>query len=419
MKRFIYFSAIALAAAVAFSSCTEKDPLANVPESTIYLSAGNLQSSEVNYVINYDALTGAVTPVGTKEISITLCSTEAVGADVTAELKVDESLVAAGWSLLPEAAYTLSATSATILKDAKESTETFSLTLNPDAAEVAAFGSYMLPLTVEVKAGKAVLSSSAAVVYVKFVRNRLNGDIVPEGWSKISTDRFTAGDYVDGSGTSYAGYDYSDYGMGISSAFDNDLNTEWYSCCAYWDDSSQSYVYAEDNSAYYGCLAEVKFNKPVDVKGLIVSMNSESQYYGYRPRRISVMFKYSGDSDYTWDKEYSDGYQYDENWNVIGTTEIADEGYYTFCPKLSSDAPQIPDYTPSPADFLITEAQYTNFAIDLTQKVAGKKVESMLILPAALSTYQDGWNDALQDYNYTYYYDIYFGTSVGEISIFE
>ena len=408
MKRFIYFSAIALAAAVAFSSCTEKDPLANVPESTIYLSAGTVQSGEVNYVINYDALTGAVTPVGTKEISITLCSTEAVGADVTAELKVDESLVAAGWSLLPEAAYTLSATSATILKDAKESTETFSLTLNPDAAEVAAFGSYMLPLTVDVKAGKAVLSSSAAVVYVKFVRNRLNGDIVPEGWSKISSDRFTAGDYVDNYGTSYAGYDSSDYGMGISSAFDNDVTTEWYSYC---DESNYSY--------YYGCFVEVKFNEPVNVKGLIVSMNPDSQYYAYRPRRVSVMFKYSGDDDYTWDKEYSDGYIYDDNGNIVGTADIADEGYYTFCPKLDGDAPQIPGYTPSHADFLITDANYANFAIDLSAKTSGKIVESMLILPAQLRVYQDGWNDELSDFNYTYYYDGYYETTVGEISIFE
>lgn len=407
MKRFIYFSAIALAAAVAFSSCTEKDPLANVPESTIYLSAGNLQSSEVNYVINYDALTGAVTPVGTKEISITLCSTEAVGADVTAELKVDESLVAAGWSLLPEAAYTLSATSATILKDAKESTETFSLTLNPDAAEVAAFGSYMLPLTVEVKAGKAVLSSSAAVVYVKFVRNRLNGDIVPEGWSKIISDRYTAAAYVDAEGNSYAGYDYSDYNLGLSNAFDNDVNTEWYAYCY------------GDYSEYYGCFAEVKFNEPVNVKGLIVSMNTESQYYPYRPRRVSVMFKYSGDDGYTWDKEYSDGYIYDDNGNIVGTADIADEGYYTFCPKLDEDAPQIPGYTPSPADFLITDANYANFAIDLSAKTEGRKVESMIILPAQLRVYQDGWNDELSDFNYTYYYDGYYETTVGEISIFE
>ena len=38
-----------------------------------------------------------------------------------------------------------------------------------------------------------------------------------------------------------------------------------------------------------------------------------------------------------------------------------------FCPQLSADAPQIEGYRPSPADFLITEAKYSTFAIDLSQ----------------------------------------------------
>lgn len=405
MKRINLIAALAVAA-LAFASCTEKDPLADVPESTIYLSAGAAQANEVNYVINYDAFTGTETIVGSTDISVSLCALEAVGADVTAELKVDASLVAAGWTLLPEQAYTITTSTATILKDAKQSTEPFAISIDPQVVEE--FGSYMLPLTIEIKAGKAVLSTTAAVVNVKFVRNRTNADIVPEGWRRITNDRFTAGDYVDEEGNSYSGYDYSDYGMGISCAFDNDVTTEWYN---YYDDSNYSY--------YYGCLSEVKFNEPVNIKGIIVSMNPESEFYGYRARRISVMFKYSGDADYTWDKDYSDGYIYDDEWNIIGTSEIADEGYYTFCPKLAADAPEIPGYTPSPADFLITDANYANFAIDLSEKTAGRKVVSMLILPACLVCYQDGWNDEMQDFNYTYYYDAWCNTTVGEISIFE
>ncbi len=68
-----------------------------------------------------------------------------------------------------------------------------------------------------------------------------------------------------------------------------------------------------------------------------------------------------------WDKTFVDGNEYDDNWNIIGESDEKDDAYYTFCPQLSADAPQIEGYCPSPADFLITEAKYSTFAIDLSQ----------------------------------------------------
>ncbi|MGM9791927.1 MAG: DUF1735 domain-containing protein [Candidatus Cryptobacteroides sp.] len=403
MKRIFVFSAIAVAALATFASC-QKDPAAvEVPESTVYLTTGTATANEVNYVVNYDALTGAVSTVGATSFSVKLASTEPAGADITVNLKVDASLVASPWTLLPEAAYTISATTLTLAKDASES-EAITVTLNPET--VTEFGSYLLPLTVEVTEGKAVLSTTAAVVNVKFAYNRLNGDIVPEGWSKL-------GNGTDFTVASYPGFEgFSDEGWELDNAFDGDVNTEWYSYSGYYDSEAGDYVYAEDYSAYYGCFAEVKFNEPTDLKGLIVSMNTDSQYYFYRARRLSVMFQYEGDEDYTWDKTYGYGAEYGD--------ETADEAYYTFCPMLgsSNNIAEIPGYAPSPADFLINEASYSNYAIDLTAKLEGKKVVGMIILPACLYVYQNGWNDELQDFNYTYYYDAYFGTIVGEISVF-
>ena len=135
---------------------------------------------------------------------------------------------------------------------------------------------------------------------------------------------------------------------------------------------------------------------------------------------MSIMFQYEGDDDYTWDKTYGDGYEYDDNWNVIGYSDEKDDAYYTYCPMLGSgnNVDELPGYAPSPADFCINDYDYDNYAIDLSAKLAGKKVVGMIILPSALSVNQDGWNDEKQVFNYTYYYDYYWGTMVGEISLF-
>lgn len=411
MKRIIIFSAIALSAISVFSSC-EKDPLKNVPESTVYLSTGVTPANEVNYVITSDAVTGGESVVGTREVSFKLLSAEPVGADVTAVLKVDESLLAAGETLLPESAYTIGTASVTIAKGESESAESYTLTLNPEA--VSGVGSYALPLTVELTAGKAVLSSGLSVMTVRLSRNCKNSDAVPQNWKRLSNESFSYAPYVDEYGMPYAGYDYTDYGMGLSCAFDQNTDTDWYSYAVETDAEA-----ASDYSYYYGVIAEVKFNVPVALKGLVVSANSTSDYYSYRARRISLMFKYEGENEYVWDKPYGDGNLYDENWNVVGVDPNEDEKMHTYCPKLDANIGSIPDYKPSPADFLITEAQYSNFAIDLSAKLEGKKVQSVLILPAKLAVYQDEWNGTLQDFNYLYYYDIWYGTVVSEISFFE
>lgn len=423
MKRFIYFSALALAAAVAFSSC-EKDPLAGVPESTVYLSAGATQSNEVNYVINYDALTGAEQTVGTTDITIKLCATENVGADVTAELKIDESLVAAGFTLLPEAAYTISSTSATIAKDSKESTDAYKITLKPEAVE--AFGSYVLPLTIEVTAGKAVLSTTAAVLNVKFVRNRLNSDIVPEGWSKIAADRFTAGSYKDSYGD-YIGIDYTEYGMGLASAFDGNLSTDWYGTSGYWEGSN--FIYSETAADDYGVWAEVKFSKPTAVKGLIVSANPDSQYYKLRPRRMTVLVKYEDSEDYDWgNKSFDAGYVFDENGNYVYDDygypvmnyNVGDDGSYAYISDNSGiNKVSLEGYQKADADYLIDEPGYSNYSIDLSSRFEGKKVVSMILIPATLVCSQWYYDDTLQDFWYTYYYDYFYGTATSEITIFE
>lgn len=356
-----------------------------IPVSTIYLTTGGVSANEVNYVVNYDALTGSETTVGAASFNVKLASTEPAGADITVTLKADETLVASPWTLLPEAAYTLSATTLTLSKDASES-EAVTVTLHPEA--VAETGQYLLPLSVEVNEGKAELSATSAVVNVKFVRNRLNSDIVPDGWTKLQNGvDFTVGSYADYVGTVYEGYE-------VDKAFDNDVATEWYT---YYSESDYSY--------YYGCFAEVRFNEPVDLKGLIVSMNPDSEFYANRARRLSIMFQYEGEEDYDWDKPY--------DWN-----DGADEAYYTYSPMLDSDFDELPGYGPSPADFCINDSDYTNFPIDLSAKLDGRKVEGMIILPAKISVYQDGWNEDTQDFNYTYYYDYWYGTVVGELSLF-
>ncbi len=411
MKRIIIFSAIALSAISALSSC-ENDPLKDVPESTVYLSTGVTPANEVSYVVIKDAVFGGETVVGSKEVSFKLLSTDPVGADVTAVLKVDESLLSAGETLLPESAYTIGNATATILNGESESAEAYTLTLSPEA--VSGQGNFTLPLSIEITAGKAVLSNTLAVVKVRLSESSINSEFVPQNSKRVANDRFSYGAYVDEYGMPYGGYDYTDYAMGPGCAFDQDATTEWYSYAVETEAEA-----ASDYSYYYGVIEEVKFNEPVALKGLVVSANSASDYYPWRARRISLMFKYEGENDYVWDKPYGDGNLYDDSWNVVGVDENEDEKMHTYCPILASDIPSIPDYKPSPADFLITDANYSNFTIDLSDKLGGKKVQSVLIIPAKLECYQDGWNDTLQDFNYTYFYDIWYGTVVSEISFFE
>lgn len=53
-------------------------------------------------------------------------------------------------------------------------------------------------------------------------------------------------------------------------------------------------------------------------KGIIVSANPDSQYYGLRPRRLTVLLKYEDADDYDWEnKDFDSGYQIDDNGNFL------------------------------------------------------------------------------------------------------
>ncbi len=421
MKRIFYLASALLAAAV-FYSC-ENDPLADVEQSTVYLSAGSSASNEVNYVVSLDVLTGKETVVGSPSVSLKLCAAEAVGADVTAVLKVDETKVSSPWTLLPSSAYELTATSATIAKGSSESSGSYEIALNPEA--VTDFGSYLLPLTVEVTAGKAVVSSSAAILNVKFVRNSVNADVVPASWTRISNDAFTAEPYKDSEGD-YVGVDYTDWNLGLSSAFDGDLSTDWYGTCGYYEGSD--FVYSGTAADDYGVWAAVKFASPTALKGIIVSANPDSQYYSLRPRRLTVLIQYEGADDYDWDnKDFDAGYQIDDEGNYV----LDPDGYYVIDYNVGDDGTYlvlsdnsgvnldvIPGYEKATADYFIDNPKYSNHVIDLTSRIGDRKVVSMILIPATLTCYQDYYDTELQDYYYGYYYDYYYGTATAEISLF-
>ena len=410
MKRILTISAMALAALATLVSCVQKTP--ELPVSKLYLTTGSTPANEVNYIINDNVLTGSQETVGLKDVALKLCSAEAVASEVSATLKVDESKVSSPWVLLPAEAYEITNANATIASGATESQTLLTLSLKPEVLENA--GSYLLPLTIEVTGGNAE-ASSASVVNVKVVRNVTNSDIVPQGWKRVQSDRFTAGSLYNYTGVVYEGYE-------VSKAFDNDAKTEWYSGA--YDFNTGNYA---DDYSYYGCFAEVTFSEPVSLAGIIVGASKDATYYSKRARRLTIMFKYEGAEDYEWDKAWGDGWEYDENGNATGEeSEDIDDAYYYFCPKLeggisANDIKEIPGYKPSPADFLISDPQYETAAIDLSTKVAGKKVVGMIIAPTKIQVDQDQewWDEALQDYYYYYYYDYYFGTSVGEIFIFE
>lgn len=409
MKRIIYISAMALAALATLVSCTQKTPV--TPASNVYIAAFSTPADEVNFVVNDNVLTGETETVGLQDISLKLLSAEAAASDITAALKVDESKVTSGWTLLPEAAYEVTEATASIAAGQTEGSGYFSLSLKPEALETA--GSYLLPLTVEITSGNAQVSSSA-LVNVKVVKSIKYSDVVPADWIRVPSSKISAAAYPGYAGVVYEGYE-------VDKAFDNDVTTDWYWTSYDWDTGA----WASDYSWYgYGCIAEVRFSEPVALAGFIASMDLDSPNYSNRARRISIMFQYDGESDYDWDKPYGDGYEYDNNWNVIGESEDKDDAEYPFCPKLengipANDVKEIPGYQPSPADFVINEPKYENAAFSLVEKLAGRKVVGAIITPAKITSGQGDWNAALSDYNYNYCYDMYYGTAIGEIFFFE
>lgn len=416
MKRFFIISALALAAGV-FVSCQKeaKEEQVSVETATIYLTSG-LPGEEVNYAITYNELTDKYETVGSNVVTLKLAAQKEVQTAVQATLKADMSKLPASWTAMPEGAFKFDRATAEIAAGAKEGKTTFQITL--DADKMSEAGQYALPLAIETSSENAMVSSTATTVIVKFTRTIEKG--VPENWGKITSDNYTVNTYAD-----YAGFDYTSYDMGLASAFDNDLTTGWYAEAMYWyedaeDETNSGWVYAQDYSSYYGCFAEVVFKEPVDLRGLVVSADPDNDYYWCRPRRLTIMFKYEGDDDYTWNKMYSDGYIYDDDWNIIGEDEEnEDEKYFTFCPALDENIGSIPGYKPSSDDYLITDANYEAFVLDLSEKLAGKKITAMIIAPARLYVGQADYNSELSDYNYEYGYDLFTGVFTNEITLFE
>ncbi len=410
MKKILSISALALAAGLLFVSCEKEPDAGTVVNDSIYLTAGLPVSNEVYYSLTVDELTGKTETVGTNEISLKLCSNAEVKNAASATLKADFSKVPSNATRMPEEGYSLVRATAEIAAGAKEAAETFLVTINAEAMPEA--GIYVLPLTIEATSDNTEVSATANTVTVRFIRN-INKADTPEGWTKISSDRYTAGALE-----SYVGWEYE--GETVAEAFDGDLSTGWYSTTYDWS----SYTYADDDSYNYGCFAEVVFNEAVALKGLTVAADPDSDYYRYRPRRLSIMFKYEGEEEYTWDKEYS-----------YSTDEYA----YEQVSLIEGEVESVPENQPSPADFLITKPDYSTYNIDLTEKLAGRKVSSMIILPATLyvgNVYL--WNDEgtdyqydengypikkfdeeQQDYWYEYSYDIYYGAFVNEFVLFE
>ncbi len=408
MKKILSISALALAAGLLFVSCEKEPDAGTVVNDSIYLTTGLPVSNEVYYSLTVDELTGKTETVGTNEISLKLCSNAEVKNAASATLKADFSKVPSNATRMPEEGYSLVRATAEIAAGAKEAAETFLVTINAEAMPEA--GIYVLPLTIEATSDNTEVSATANTVTVRFIRN-INKADTPEGWTKISSDRYTVGALE-----SYVGWEYE--GETVAEAFDGDLSTGWYSTVY---DSSNGF--ATDNSYYYGCFAEVVFNEAVALKGLTVAADPDSDWYGYRPRRLSIMFKYEGEDDYTWDKEYS---------------YSTDEYIYQQVSLIEGEVESVPENQPSPADFLITKPDYSTYNIDLTEKLAGRKVSAMIILPATLyvgSVYEtdesgnyvtdeDGnyvrkFDEEQQDYWYEYYYDIYYGAFVNEFVLFE
>lgn len=437
MKRYFIISTLAVMAGL-FASCEKEQKNeggTTVEDVTVYLTTGNAVADEVYYTINSSKLTGKEEVTGSNEISLKLAALKEVAGAVKGTVKADLTKVPSGWTAMPEGAFKFDNASSEIAAGAKEGASSFKITL--DATKMPEAGQYALPVVLEISGEHAVLSTTSNTVLVKFVRTIETGGI-SDDWNRISSDRFTVAPYEFA-----AGFDYTESGLGVASAFDNDVTTGWYS--AVYDYSSSSW--ASDNSYWYGCFAEVVFNEPVSLSGLVLSANPDDSYNNYyRTRRLSIMFKYEGDDGYTWDKPYSDGYLtdddgnhiLDEDGNYVVDEENGDEAYFTFCPMLGEDIEMIPGYKPSVADFMITDHDYSTFQIDLTEKLAGRKVVSMIIAPAALyggrqylldedgnyvldedGNYIFNYDEEKQDFIYEYYYDMVYGAYVNEITLFE
>lgn len=403
MKRYFIISTLAVMAGL-FASCEKEQKNeggTTVEDVTVYLTTGNAVADEVYYTINSSKLTGKEEVTGSNEISLKLAALKEVAGAVKGTVKADLTKVPSGWTAMPEGAFKLDNASSEIAAGAKEGASSFKITL--DATKMPEAGQYALPVVLEISGEHAVLSSTSNTVLVKFVRTIETGGI-SDDWNRISSDRFTVGTLAN-----YVGFDYTEYEQGVSSAFDEDLTTGWYSEAGYYDDDTEGWVYADDYARYYGCYAEVVFEEPVAIRGLVVSADPEDDYYSYRARRLSIMFKFEGDEKYSWDDK---PYDYD-----------TDEYYYITCPMLDGTSTysvnSIPGYTPSIADFLITDPNYESFQIDLSERVGDKKVSSMIIGPAKLYGGQDDYNNELQDWNYIYYYDMVYGAYVNEITLFE
>ncbi|MGM9753560.1 MAG: hypothetical protein ACI3ZK_05870, partial [Candidatus Cryptobacteroides sp.] len=97
MKKNLYFLSAAFCV-LALAACQQENQEEPLPASSIYLTSGVTPANEVNFVVNYDALTDNETLVGNSEISLKLCSVEAVAENITAEL-----VVASGSTLAAEA----------------------------------------------------------------------------------------------------------------------------------------------------------------------------------------------------------------------------------------------------------------------------------------------------------------------------
>lgn len=396
MKKILSVFTLALAAGLLFVSCEKEPDTGSVVNESIYLTTGLPVSNEVYYSVTVDELTGKTESVGTDQISLKLCSGTEVRSVVSATLKADFSKLPSNATRMPEEGYSLVRATAEIAAGAKEAAETFLVTINAETMTDA--GTYVLPLTIEATSDNTEVSATANTVIVRFIRN-INKAEVPEGWSKISSDRFTVGSLEN-----YAGFEYD--GMTADFAFDGDRSTGWYAeAIQYeWNEENQNYDYTySDYASSYGCFAEVVFPEPVSLKGVVVVADENSDYYNLRPHRLSIMFRYEGDEEYTWDKTY------DSN---------SDEASYygTF---LGEGATTWPDYQPSPADFVIAEHAYTEYSIDLTEKTAGKKVAAMIICPACFISSQGSWGDDISDFYYSAYYDPYYGVYTNEIVLFE
>ncbi|MCM1177603.1 MAG: DUF1735 domain-containing protein [Clostridium sp.] len=388
MKQYLKLFATVAAGMAVLASCNEGSKV-DVPAANVYITTGTTPSDEVTYVRTYNALTGKDETVGNTTVNLKFCSTEAVAANVSGEIFTNSNLVKSGYQMLPENAYSIVSASSTIEAGKKEGTTAFQIELAPEA--LTEVGAYMLPVVIKVTDGNAEVNAKAECVYVKVTYNKINDDIVEPELKRISNDRLTLGEAAG-----YEGIEYE--GLEIANAFDDDINTEW--CCGCYDYDTQGY------SSSYGASAMVTFDTPVSLAQITVAISPESADFKYRARRLTIFFKFEGESDFNWD---SKPWNFDDN---------GDEGEYTVASNNEGvNISEIPGYQGSAADFLV-DANDT-CTIDLTEATGGRKVEAIVIIPATIYCYQGDWNDTDNDFNYLYYYDAIYGTNIGDFYLYE